>query len=92
MPEALGRGPYNHLMTSAEETAAMELIVADDGSIPADQLESLGLVAGTHLRVVRTGHGELPTTLKGSLSDFPDLEWDDFQRASELARRDVGTA
>jgi hypothetical protein len=28
-------------------------------------------------------------TLADSLPDFPDLTWEDFERASDLARRDV---
>ena len=29
--------------------------------------------------------------LEGSLPDLPDLSWEDFERASELARGDVGS-
>jgi hypothetical protein len=31
-----------------------------------------------------------PTCLAGSLPDFPDVTCEDFERASELARRDAG--
>jgi hypothetical protein len=27
--------------------------------------------------------------VRGSLPDLPELDWEDFERASELARRDV---
>jgi hypothetical protein len=29
--------------------------------------------------------------LKGSLPELPDLTWEDFERASELAQRDLGS-
>jgi hypothetical protein len=62
------------------------LVVALDGSIPAEQLASLGVPPGAHLRVVRTDQAG---ALAGSLSGFPDLTWEDFERASGLARRDL---
>lgn len=34
--------------------------------------------------------GEL-RDLEGSLPDLPGLTWEDFERASELAQRDVGS-
>ena len=67
------------------ETA--ELVVAEDGSIPAAQLSALGLRPGTHLRVVSRPAGR---RVEGSLVDFPDLSWEDFERASEAARSDLG--
>lgn len=30
--------------------------------------------------------------LEGSLPDLPDLDWEDFERGSELARRDLAGA
>jgi hypothetical protein len=79
-------------MSAADGSAAIELVVAEDGSIAARQLEPLGLAPGTHLRVVRSEPGEGASTLAGSLPGFPDLEWEDFERGSELARRDVESA
>jgi hypothetical protein len=79
-------------MSAAGEPASQELIVAADGSIPADQLARLGVVPGTHLRVVQTAPAESAHTLAGSLSGFPDLTWEDFERASELARHDLSSA
>lgn len=79
-------GPVSALEPSAEK----ELVVADDGSIPADQLASLGLRPGAHLRVVATEEPPVaPSGLAGSLPDLPDLDWDAFERASELARQDL---
>jgi len=68
-------------------------VVGEDGSIPAEQLARLGLQPGAHLRVVEAT--SLPTgndDLEGSLTDLPELEWEDFERGSELARRDVAGA
>jgi hypothetical protein len=77
------------VVNSAGEQGSHELVVAEDGSIPADQLARLGLRPGTHLRVVKTGPVEPGTALAGSLPDFPELDWEDFERGSELARRDL---
>ncbi len=76
-------------MSAANEYLAYELIVADDGSIPADQLAPLGVAPGDHLRVVESAPPSSTHALAGSLSAFPDLTWDDFERASELAQHDV---
>lgn len=73
-----------------DPTGEKELVVAADGSIPADQLASLGLRPGAHLRVVAKDEPSLePAGLAGSLPDLPDLGWDVFERASDLARRDL---
>ena len=77
-------------MSALEPTGEKELVVAEDGSIPADQLASLGLGPDAHLRVVAAGEPSVaPSGLAGSLPDLPDLDWDDFERASELARQDL---
>jgi hypothetical protein len=55
-----------------------------------EQLERLGLRAGTHVRVVAAVAAvaaEPAARLAGSLPEFPDLNWEDFERATELARR-----
>ncbi len=80
-----------HLAVSAlEPNGEKELVVAEDGSIPADQLESLGLRPGTHLRVVSANEAYVaPSGLAGSLPDLPDIDWEDFERASELALQDL---
>ena len=76
-------------MGAANEYLAYELIVADDGSIPAEQLAQFGVAPGDHLRVVESETPRPADALAGSLSAFPDLTWDDFERASELAQHDV---
>jgi hypothetical protein len=69
-----------------------ELVVAPDGSIPAAQLKRLGVGPGTHLRVVQTPATRSGGSLAGSLPNFPDVTWEDFERASKLAREDIGSA
>ncbi len=66
--------------------------MADDGSIPADQIARLGLRPGALLRVIENGPAASePSSLAGSLPDFPDLDWEAFERASSLARSDLST-
>lgn len=79
-------------MSAASEPVGHELVVAEDGSIPADQLAALGVRPGAHLRVVQAAPTSSARVLAGSLSAFPDLTWEDFERASELARRDARPA
>jgi hypothetical protein len=70
-----------------------ELVVAADGSIPADQLAKLGVGPGQHLRVVPTpARSADGNSLGGSVPDLGDLTWDDFKRGSELASSDLGLA
>jgi len=77
-------------VSALEPTGEKELVVAEDGSIPADQLASLGLRPGAHLRVVAADEPSVaPSGLAGSLPDLPDIDWDDFEQASELARQDL---
>lgn len=78
------------LVSAPDPTDAKKLVVAEDGSIPADQLAGLGLQPGTHLRVVAAEDSpDVPVGLAGSLPDLPDIDWDAFERASALARRDL---
>lgn len=80
---------FEHV-SATESQDEMELLVAEDGSIPADQLARLGLGPGAHLRVVASASGrDDGTDLAGSLPDLPDIDWETFQAASELARRDL---
>ena len=83
------RRAYDDVVSAAEPTPAAELVVADGGSIPADQLAQLGIRPGTHVRVVATPDRSVGRGLAGSLPDLPDLDWEDFVRASELARHDA---
>lgn len=74
-------------MSGIEPGGEYNLVVAEDGSIPADQLASLGIPPGAHLRVVAVKEPPVaPSGLAGSRRDLPDIGWDDFERASELAR------
>jgi len=66
-----------------------ELVVAADGSIPADQLKRLGVSPCTHLRVVETPVSTSAGSIAGSLSHLAEVSWEDFQRASELAEREL---
>jgi hypothetical protein len=79
-------------VSAANEHTDHELVVAADGSIPADQLKRLGVPPGAHLRVVETLAARSGGSFAGSLPDFPDLTWEDFERGSELARRDLSSA
>jgi hypothetical protein len=80
------------LGVSANEHIDHELVVAADGSIPADQLARLGVGPGTHLRVVEAPVARSGGSFVGSLPNFPDVTWEDFERASRLAREDVASA
>jgi hypothetical protein len=73
------------------EARPLELVVAEDGSIPATQLSSLGLRAGAHLRVVESTASGPADDLEGSLADFPDITWEDFERASDMAIKDASS-
>ena len=79
-------------VSSADAPRGVELVVAADGSIPAEQLARLGLRPGTHLRVLAERSVQPPGTLGGSLPDLPELSWEDFERGSELARHDLSTS
>lgn len=87
----------HELVGAADPTVAKKLVVAEDGSIPADQLAGLGLRPGAHLRVVAEDSPVAPVGLAGSLPDLPDMGWDAFKRASVIGvptsgfALDVGT-
>ena len=76
-------------MSALGDDNPLELVVASDGSIPADQLHKLGLLPGAHLRVVEAIGAPSGERLAGSFPEFGDLAWEDFERGSELARRDA---
>jgi hypothetical protein len=80
------------VMSAANEHTDHELVVAPDGSIPAAQLERLGVGPGTHLRVVEAPASRLGGSFAGSLPNLAEVTWEDFERASKLAREDVGSA
>ena len=77
-------------VTATNEHTDHELVVAPDGSIPADQLKRLGVRPGAHLHVVQsTSPAPAAPSIAGFLSHLPDVSWEDFQRASELAQQDL---
>lgn len=67
-----------------------ELVVAEDGSIPAEDLARLGLAPGAHLRVLPAERETPDEEFYGSLAGFPEPSWEDFERASAVAREDFG--
>lgn len=79
-------------MIPANAAEGNELVVAPDGSIPAEQLNRLGLRPGAHLRIVVAEPVEEGATVAGSLPNLPDLSWEDFERASEIARGDLNAS
>ena len=79
-------------VSATDPIVGKDLVVADDGSIPADQIARLGLRPGALLRVIESGPvASEPSGLAGSLPDFPDLDWEAFARGSTLARSDLST-
>lgn len=77
------------LMSVASGAGGHELVVADDGSIPAEQLTRLGMRPGTHLRVVAEQPPEAESSVAGRLTSWPKVSWEDFERASQLAQADL---
>lgn len=63
-------------MSAADVPEDYELVVADDGSIPAEQITRLGLGPGAHLRVVPASTASTPKrkTAKGILAGKVDGE------------------
>jgi hypothetical protein len=76
-------------MSALDDQGSYELVIAPDGSIPADQLARLGLEPGAHLRVVPAKVVNDTESLEGTLTTFPDVSWEDFERASDLAKADL---
>jgi hypothetical protein len=75
---------------ASNEPSDHEVLVAADGSMPAEQLKRLDVHPGTQLRVLsRTEPKRVGGSVAGSLPHLPDVSRDDFQRAGELARRDL---
>jgi hypothetical protein len=66
-----------------------ELVVAEDGSIPAEQIRQLGVRPGTHLRVVAEVPPQAGGSIAGRLAGWPEVTWEDFERASRLAQADL---
>lgn len=76
-------------MSMASGPEGHELVVADDGSIPAEQITRLGMRPGTHLRVVAEQPPEAEGSIAGRPASWPDVSWEDFERASQLAQADL---
>jgi hypothetical protein len=83
-------GPlYPVVMSTAGSPHELELVVADDGSIPAEQVANLGVRPGTHLRVIVEPAGQVQGSIAGWLTNWTDVTWEDFERATELAQADL---
>lgn len=76
------------VMSTANADEGHDVVVAGDGSIPAEQLAALGVRPGAHLRFIVAEPAASEPFFRGSLKGFPDPTWKDFERASELARSD----
>jgi hypothetical protein len=76
-------------MSVANGADGHELVVANDGSIPAEQLTRLGMRPGTHLRVVAEQPPEAKGSVAGRLTGWPKVTWEDFERASRLTQADL---
>lgn len=77
------------IMSLASDQESQELIVAADGSIPAEQVSRLGVPPGTHLRVVAEQPPEAESSIAGRLTGRPEMSWEDFERASRIAQADL---
>lgn len=56
------------VVSTASNPYELELVVADDGSIPAEQIASLGVRPGAHLRVIVEPAGLVRGTIAGRLT------------------------
>ncbi len=73
-------------VSTANASQGYEVVVASDGSIPADRLAALGVRPGSHLRIIVAEPAAAPLGFRGSLKGYPEPSWDDFERASEVGR------
>lgn len=76
------------LVSTADAGQGYEVVVAGDGSIPAERLAALGVRPGSHLLVIVAEPAGAIPSFRGSLKGFPEPSWEDFERASEVARSD----
>lgn len=76
-------------MSALNSSHEFDLVVADDGSIPAEQVAALGVRPGTHLRVIPEPSDPVQGGIGGRLTSWPELTWEDFEQASELAQADL---
>ena len=75
-------------MSTTGADQGYDVVVAGDGSIPAERLAALGVRPGSHLRVIVTVPPAVTPSFRGSLKGFPEPSWEDFEHASEVARSD----
>lgn len=59
------------------------------GAPPAGQIARLGMRPGTHVRVVAEQPPEVEGSIAGRLTSWPDVAWEDFERASQLAQAEL---
>jgi len=76
-------------VSTAGADQGYDVVVAGDGSIPAEQLAALGVHPGSHLRVIPAEQAVAASVFRGSLKGFPEPSWEDFELASEVARSDL---
>ncbi|MDA8393221.1 MAG: hypothetical protein M0Z87_10615 [Actinomycetota bacterium] len=75
-------------MGTAGASQGYEVVVAGDGSIPAERLAALGVRPGSHLRIIPVEPAVAAPSFRGSLKGFPEPSWEHFEHASEVARTD----
>ena len=75
------------VVSTAGAGQGYDVVGADDGSIPAEWRAALGFRPGSHLRVIVADAAATPS-FRGSLRGFPEPNWEDFERASEVTRSD----
>jgi hypothetical protein len=76
-------------MTAASSSHEFEFVVAADGSIPPEQVAALGVRPGTRLRVIAETADLSRASIAGRLTSWPDVTWEEFERASDLAQADL---
>ncbi|MDA8398766.1 MAG: hypothetical protein M0008_01730 [Actinomycetota bacterium] len=76
------------VVSTAGAGQGYEVVVAGDGSIPAERLAALGVRPGSHLRTILAEPPAAASGFRGSLKGFPEPSWEDFEHASEVARSD----
>jgi len=76
------------LVSTSGAEQRYEVVVAGDGSIPAERPATLGVRPGSHLRVIVAESPTATPSFRGSLKGFPEPSWEDFEHASEVARSD----
>jgi hypothetical protein len=76
------------VMSTAGSNQGYEVVVAGDGSVPAERLTELGVRPGSHLRIIVADLPSAGSTFRGSLKGFPEPSWEDFEHVSEVVTND----